>query len=261
MLNNLINDDKFMFKIKRILYSYGIPFSNISTLILIILLSLGVKNIDNSNEKIIQYISTYKDIDFSQNILNKLISDLDSQKIALADDVVVIDEKKLRESTPREVSIDEKINIILERYDLTKEQFDIITAIVLAESKANSYDDAYCVINTIFNRINSKNWTSWVSSIYGSDLGNNLYYQATCPNQFVVYDEGIYLDYVNRTDLPGYQAVIDLLYTEEVRHNYLSFVANGCNKNNKVQFVENGNLYYNELSEDDMIEKQKVKIM
>ena len=259
MLYNLINDKQFMLKIKKILISYGIPLSNISALALIILLTSGVKNFDNSSVKRIEKIFTHKDIDFSQSILDGLVSRLESEKIILADDVIVFDDTS--ETINQEISTDEKIKIILERYNLTKEQFDVIAAIVLAESKANSYDDAYCVINTIFNRINSKSWTSWVSSIYGDEVGNNLYYQATCPNQFVVYDEGIYLDYVNRTDLPGYQAVIDLLYSEETRHNYLSFVANGNSKKDKVQFVENGNLYYNELSEDDVIEKQTVKIM
>lgn len=236
MLNNLIDNPKLLFKIKKILFNYGIPFSNFSALALIILLTTGGRVIDNENKNFGKTNIPIKSTNITQNEPQKKIS-------------------------TTQITNDAKIGIILEKYNLTKEQFDVVVAIVLAESKAESYDDAYGVINTIFNRTNSEKWTSWVSSIFGNELGKNLYYQAICPNQFVVYANGTYLDYINANNLPGYQAVIDFLYTKEIKHIYLSFVANGCDESDKEQLVENGNLYYNELDEADAIDKQKVKVI
>ena len=64
--------------------------------------------------------------------------------------------KKL-DSYTSAITKEDKIKYILEKYNLTNEQFKILSAIVLSEAQANSYDDAYAVINTIYNRIHSKN--------------------------------------------------------------------------------------------------------
>ena len=167
--------------------------------------------------------------------------------------IVRVYHKRIIGNEIKEISNTDKITEILQNYNLTKEQFDVIVAVVLGEAAANSYDDAYAVINTIYNRTQSQTWINYVNQVMNCENGNNLYYQVICPSQFSVYIDNLYLDYMNKTDLPGYQAVIDFLYNKEIKHNYLSFVSCNDSMKDKVQFVENGNLYYNELIDEDRL--------
>ena len=109
------------------------------------------------------------------------------------------------------ITKEDKINYILNKYNLTKNEFNTLTAIGLSEAQSNSYEDAYAVINTIYNRTHAKNWVRSCSSYFGKNKGQSLYYQAIMPNQFVVYQHGTFTRYLNRTDLNGYNAVIDFL--------------------------------------------------
>lgn len=147
----------------------------------------------------------------------------------------------------------DKVEYILEKYDLTKEQFKVLSAIVLSEAEANSYDDAYAVINTIYNRTKSKNWVSTVNKKFGKNKGYNLYYQAIAPNQFVVYQHGTYKKKLNVTDNIGIDAIIDFLYEEEIMHNYLSFRANNIKVKNSETFSKKGNNYFNTIKESNRI--------
>lgn len=167
-----------------------------------------------------------------------------------------VDENEKSDVIVKEYSLEEKIDFILNEYNLTIEQFKVIVGIVLAESKANSYEDAYSVANTLYNRTISKIWTSYIDTLYGFECGTSLYYQAICPGQFVVYESGIYKQYMNSSDLIGFNALIDMFYSKESIHNYLSFKAAGTNTEGKVQFVSGGNLYFNELKEDDVIKTE-----
>lgn len=140
---------------------------------------------------------------------------------------------------------------ILEDYNLSEEEFSVLCAIVMAEAKTNSYNDSYAVINTIYNRTKSIRWSSYVEN------GDNLYSQATFPGQFVVYENGSYLKYLGCEDGDSYQAIIDFLLTEDLAHEYLSFVSKDGDKYGKEQFVEGGNLYYNKMEEDDKVQVLK----
>lgn len=140
---------------------------------------------------------------------------------------------------------------ILEDYNLSEEEFSVLCAIVMAEAKTNSYNDSYAVINTIYNRTKSIKWSSYVEN------GDNLYSQATFPGQFVVYENGSYLKYLGCEDGDSYQAIIDFLLTEDLAHEYLSFVSKDGDKYGKEQFVEGGNLYYNKMEEDDKVQVLK----
>lgn len=153
----------------------------------------------------------------------------------------------------KNISKEDKINYILEKYNLTKYQFDVLSAIVLTEAESNSYDDAYAVINTIYNRTHAKNWVRSCSSYFGEKNGNNLYYQAIMPNQFVVYQHGTYKRYLNNTSLKGYDAIIDFLYNEDIMHNYLSFRSNSIKINGSEKFSNRGNNYFNILEESNRI--------
>lgn len=163
----------------------------------------------------------------------------------------------IEESTPKELTTEEKVQNILEAYNLTQEQFEIVCAIVTAEAKPGSYEDAYCVINTMYNRINSKTWVSYINSLSSvENAGNNIYYQATFPSQFVVYEEGRYKEFLGMTDTVGYLATIDMLTSRETVHDYLSFRAAYVDLDDCNQIVEDGNKYFNILEDDDRIEVQ-----
>lgn len=153
----------------------------------------------------------------------------------------------------KSITKEDKIKSILERYKLSREQFNILSAIVLSEADKNSYEDTYAVINTIYNRTHSKNWVKSVSNRFGNNKGENLYYQAISPNQFVVYEHGTYKNNLNNTNCVGYNAIIDFLYTEEVMHNYLSFRANNVKVKNSETFSKNGNRYFNQLLDNNRI--------
>ena len=151
------------------------------------------------------------------------------------------------------ISREDKIKTILEKYDLSEKEFNVLSAIVLSEAESNSYDDAYAVINTIYNRTHSKNWVKSISNRYGKDNGDSLYYQAIAPNQFVVYQHGTYKKNLNNTDCVGYDAIIDFLYSEEILHNYLSFRAHNIKINNSESFSNKGNNYFNEITDGNRI--------
>ena len=146
-----------------------------------------------------------------------------------------------------------KIDYILEKYNLSRNEFNTLTAICLSEAQAGSYEDAYAVINTIYNRTHSKNWVRSVNSYFGNGKGNNLYYQAISPNQFVVYQSGSYKGHLNDTNSVGYNAIIDFLYTEKVMHDYLSFRAYSIKVNGSESFAKNGNNYFNKIKDENRI--------
>lgn len=171
-----------------------------------------------------------------------------------------IDLESIKNSVTKEPTNEEKIAVILERENLSKEQFDEIVATVNGEAAPGSYDDAYAVINTFYNRKTSKTWIAEMIRATGVDNGDNLYAQITLINQSEVYTNGSYKQYLGITDIPAYQAVIDFLYTLEPMHDYLCFYASYGDIPNSVQFVENGNWYYSLMpAEDKVIETKLVR--
>lgn len=158
------------------------------------------------------------------------------------------------------VTNEEKIAIICERYGLTREEFQIIVAVVIAEAKWHSYEDAYAVINTIFNRSISSIWIDEIEKIQGEGTGRSMYHQVIQYHQFDPYWlTGSYKEHLNATpeEEPGMQAVIDFLYGVPVEqengevvlvparlHDYANFVG-WCvsHKYKSYSFVERGNEY------------------
>ena len=151
------------------------------------------------------------------------------------------------------ITEEDKLEYILNNYDLSRNEFNVLVAIVLSEAEYNSYEDAYAVINTIYNRTHSKNWISFVNKRLGKGKGNSLYYQAIAPSQFTVYRSGAYKKNLNNTSSNGYKAIIDFLYTEKVMHNYLSFRSHSIKKVGSVCFTERGNNYFNIMQEENRV--------
>ena len=165
-------------------------------------------------------------------------------------DTKVIDKltvKKMDSYNEIVITNDIKKKEILKKYNLTDYEFNVVCAITLAEAEYNSYDDAYAVINTIYNRTKSNRWVKSVDNKFGAGKGTSLYYQAISPKQFTVYASGSYKKYMGVTDLVGYNAIIDFLYTEDILHNYLSFRSNYVKVAGSETFSAKGNNYFNEV--------------
>ncbi len=147
---------------------------------------------------------------------------------------------------------DDKVDIILEKYNLTYNEFKVIVGVVLAEAD-DTYEDAYAVINTLYNRTHSKNWVGFADNKFGKGKGNSMYYQAIMPNQFTVYASGSYKKHMNNTDSLGYQAIIDFLYTENMMHDYLSFRADYIKVDGSESYSPKGNNYFGKIKEENRI--------
>lgn len=120
---------------------------------------------------------------------------------------------------------------ILQKYNLTLEQFNVVKGIVIAESQWHSYEDAYAVINTLFNRINSTVWVNYIDRVVGENNGVSLYGQGICPGQFTVYSSGKYIQYMNESPNtnPGVRAIYDFLSEDrpQLLHNTIAFLGHG----------------------------------
>jgi len=182
-------------------------------------------------------------------------NELEKNEVIVYEDVIddVEVEKMVFKKEEVKLTKEDKVSNILDEYNLSQEEFDVLCAIVLSEAKGNSYEDAYSVINTIYNRTISKKWVEYISDFYGKEVGDNLYYQAITPGQFVVYEDGVYKKNMGIKEGPAYDAIIDFLTTKEIKHNYLSFRASYCDIKVCKQFVDNGNKYFNEIEEEDRI--------
>ncbi len=147
------------------------------------------------------------------------------------------------------------VDYILDKYNLTSDEFNVLCAVVMGEAKENDYRDAYAVINTIYNRTKSNTWINYVANIMGCD-GTNLFNQVVCTGQFEAYYNGRYQKFLGVKDTQAYKAIIDFLVSEEIMHEYLSFVAAYGESYGKEQFVSDGNRYYNLLIDEDKIKSQ-----
>lgn len=146
------------------------------------------------------------------------------------------------------VSNEEKLATILEKYQLSYDEFSLLSACVIAEAKGwgTSYADAYATINCVYNRTKSE----MCIKNFG---GESLYGQITAPWQFEVYYKDLYQQFLGEQNCLGFQAILDFLYFEVPMHDYINFVAHDPERagaDNKMQFVSRGNRFYNELQDE-----------
>ena len=158
----------------------------------------------------------------------------------------------LSEEELKQIENEEKVNIILIKYGITKEQFDVIVACVLMEALDKSYTDAYAVVSTMYNKIITQKYIDYCNRFMGEGTGENIYYQCIFPNAYVVYQNGMYKRVYQMEGIekePGYQAVVDCLYSEMPMHNYVGFQAGAIGE----QFVEGGNIYHIDILEEEVL--------
>ncbi len=168
---------------------------------------------------------------------------------------------------------EEKIKWILDQYNLTEEEFKVVVAVTIAEAKGLSYEDAYAVINVIYNRTICSRWINEIKRQTGEDAGTSLYEQVIAKGQFTVYYYGertyrYYLD-IDIEEYPGYQAVIDFLYgtftQDEVTgeytwngperlHDLLNFVGHHVTpKYSSQSFTSMGNNYGIHITDSEYV--------
>ncbi len=162
-------------------------------------------------------------------------------------------------SEPHELTNEEKVAIILDKYGITHDQFLFIVAVVLLEAGENFYEECYNVVSTLFNRISSASCINFVNNRMGEGTGVSLYCQAICPGQYTVSREKVnWLMQTDMTVYAGYQAVIDMLYSGVPSHDYYRFVAPHLSyKYDCVPLVTGGNYYfavvYNRIPLEDIL--------
>ena len=152
---------------------------------------------------------------------------------------------------------DKAISYICDRYNITYDEFKIVSAIIMAEGN-RTYEEAYCVTNTIYNRIHSISSINYVNAVFGMNVGKSLFYQAVCPDQFVVYQNGRYYEFYSVLSGPVFRGIIDMLISEIPRHNYLQFLANETDVQGQM-FTEKGNRYFTVLQENNRLNEKNDK--
>ncbi len=257
-------DEKLLRRIRNLLLKKVLTKSN-ACFVLSVLLSCSIGNMTielfkmASSAKIVDEVSS-DEIEKQLTMLELMeevpvVSTDEVQTEAIEDtSAATVSQEEVQE--PKEPDNEEKKEAVLSEYNLTSEQFDVLASCVLAESKAECYQDAYAVINTMYNRTISNNWINYVNNIMEGQNGSSIYYQCICPGQFVVYQSKAYLEFLNqdRTALPGYQAIIDFLYTKNSMHDFLSFRSSSAKAPGRTQFVKGGNWYFNNLTSADRVE-------
>lgn len=119
-------------------------------------------------------------------------------------------------------------------YSLSVGDVDLLTAITAAECD-KSYDDALAVISVILNRCEDG---AWVRS-----HGTNPVSQATAPNQFVVYQEGYYRNYLGGNAPETVRRAVQDALNGTRNNNFLSFRSNNVTSYSNNMITPTGNRY------------------
>lgn len=154
-----------------------------------------------------------------------------------------------------EHTYEEKMLIVMARRGNTYEEVDTVCAGGVAEAsgEGTNYIDAYAVGSTIINRTRYRS--------YYNTYGDDIYKIFTGPKQFSVYSSGLYKRFLGRIDLPGYQAMIDVLYSEESMHDYLEFRGNRVNLTIPYEtFTDGGNKHIIKMQEEYIVDPSELNL-
>ena len=206
--------------------------------------------IDEANEKLSE-----KNFDSKELIMDELDdSKLEKTSILETEDKEV-DLATLSREEIWALDKDVVVNYILEKYNLTQFEFQVVLSVVYDEAAKNNYIDSYWTINTIYNRTISKEWVADTARSTKLD-GQSLYATVISGNgrQFEVYRASHSgYDYETTKDSTAFYAVIDFLITGNRVHNCLSFRSNGSNHSG-VRPSKGSNVYFGSLKESDLID-------
>ena len=223
------------------------------------------KNVENSvyeelNAKNLEQLQIYKSI-VLENFKNSVLiypNQIDFSNIPMPDGSVetaidIVDSIRMAVNhVPNFV----KYQYAVSRYFSDSSQLDELIAVIKSEARYENYIDAFGCMTVIGNRTISNSRCNSVRYFIDKEGSITLYDHVVCPYQFETYENGLYLDVLGENSGEVYQAVIDFLYTLDYvpsMHPYLNFVGSFRRRANSVQFVSNGNRYYEVLSLEDTI--------
>ncbi len=144
--------------------------------------------------------------------------------------------------------VQEKLDYVLTKYNLSFEQFEIVVKTLLGEGGEYDYDECYKLANSVDNRIHSSKWVNSVSKWFNDGDGYSLYYQIICPGQYAVYLDGIYKKYGDVFDYIGTFGIMDYLFKREPVTDDMSFY---MGKNG-------GNVYHDPLTDNLRIDNPMI---
>ncbi len=158
---------------------------------------------------------------------------------------------KITSKDPSMLTYEERIEYIMEKYNLTYDELNVIISGILSEAKYNSYTDAYAVASVLYNRIHDSVWVSDTNRVMGWGCGTDLYSQVVRPNQFIDFNSRHYLNFVSssiedKLYLPNTLAIIDCFCFGSI-HNYLQYRASSVDIEGAVTYVEGGNKFFSPM--------------
>ncbi len=173
----------------------------------------------------------------------------------------------------KEVTIEDMIDYTLIKFDLTREEYDILVAGIISEGKGGKEDadrinEALNVASALYNRCKDSRWCDYVRNIMGIKGKVGLFEHFTAKSQFDVWTYGTYTKNINCTSGPLYESIVKFLYYVDnidkdrqssiygkPRHNYCSFCTSTLDRrsHNPVILVKGGNQYYDPIRPEENI--------
>lgn len=121
------------------------------------------------------------------------------------------------------------------KYQLSDSDYDLICAIVAAESDGSG-DDALAVVTTMLNRCESSRW-KWSG-------GSDIVAQATKRGQYVVYEDKVYLNYLNGKAPAAVKTAVSDALNGVRNHSYYSFKSNETKEVGDNMITATGNRFH-----------------
>jgi len=250
--------------------SFAVTLTTIALIAIIRLATWGYDAVENDPElynelidppRLEEFLAEYQ-MDVNSQLEQDLNVEINDNSVDYEDTLVIVQDN---EETEVEITNEQRINWILERFNITTEQWRIIVAIITAEAAPNSYQDAFHVANTLYNRTISERWSNCpqITRDFRNEKGiefdgNNIFHHAIAPGQFYVYaGNGRYQEFLDRTDLPQFQAAIDFFFYIDINgptHNYLQFRSYDSNPRNHTLLTNGGNRFFDILTDEDRLD-------
>ncbi len=216
--------------------------NNYKALLCAIVASLSVSNVYAADNIIQNKINQYHSTSLVENIEN-LYKSLGLYDYYLESTERAKEEReaKLKKQNP---TIEEMIEFVCIKFDLTREQFAQIVAACICEGFAgpenqDRINESLNVASALINRIKNTKWNGYVKAwmhIQGRDV--TLWDHFTAPNQFDVFNNIHFKEALNHTSGPLYETIIKFFYYvdnidpdrmnpefQNLRHNYCSYWA------------------------------------
>ncbi len=210
------------------------------------------------------YILNYYNLNYI-DLINAVSSTMEGARLPLSKTAKSLKERKdFEEIKEFFMALKSAKEILVKNeYSLTDEQFDSVFGYVAAYGVEN-YDEGYINMNLIDNCRYSNTYMDQVQEHYGEDACRSWYYYVELPNAFGVSPEREDF-YTYKDSCPAYYGGLDYAVYKKSLHNFVNFRIWTSNPvyeyhiNAGIQLVKNGNVYFNELTEDEIAKKEELE--